>query len=100
MIVNPDQVSQSGVEVGQAAEVMRTRFGAADSDIGSSMSGWVGRSAEAMAAKASQWSAATTAYHQDLAGHGEKFVAAAGLYRSADEEGAGAVDGAVPAVEA
>ncbi len=89
--VDPAEIHTSGVEVGEIAARTRSAFADSDTAIASAQSGWVGRSAGALASLASDWREATTVYPQKLVEHGEKFVEAAEKYVQSDESGAALV---------
>ena len=93
--VDPSELHKSGVEVGQIAATVRSAFTNSDTALASAQSGWVGRSASALASMATEWQEATASHHQNLVEHGEKFAAAAKKYGQADEAGASSVRKAV-----
>lgn len=89
--VDPALVHESGMQVGELAETLRTELSASSQQISASQSGWIGKSAEALAAKLAEWDEAAQIHHQNIAGHGEKFVEAARMYGHVDESEAAAV---------
>lgn len=89
--VDPAEIHTSGVEVGEIAARTRSAFADSDTAIASAQSGWVGRSAGALASLAADWQEATALYPKNLVEHGEKFVDAAEKYVQSDESGAASV---------
>jgi uncharacterized protein YukE len=89
--VDPAEIHASGVEVGEIAARTRSAFADTDTAIASAQSGWVGRSAGALASLAADWRESTGLYTTSLVEHGEKFVEAAAKYVQSDESGAALV---------
>ncbi|AKS31712.1 WXG100 family type VII secretion target [Mycolicibacterium goodii] len=83
--VNPALVHESGVQVGELAETLRSELSASSQQIAASQSGWIGRSAEALSALLAEWDNDTEIHHRNIAGHGERFVQAARMYGHVDE---------------
>jgi WXG100 family type VII secretion target len=89
--VNPSEVHQSGVAIGEIAATAKSALGRSDAEIVSAQSGWVGNSAAALAELTSEWQQSTPVLAEILADHGAKFTAAAEQYGQADESGADSV---------
>lgn len=96
--VDPAAVHASGVELHQVAQTLHAELSAADEQIAASHAGWVGQSAQALAAKAAEWREATQTHHSDLTTHGHNFVQTARAYRGVDDEAADQVEDAGSAI--
>jgi WXG100 family type VII secretion target len=89
--VNPSEVHQSGVEIGEIAAAVTSAFTNSDTEFASAQSGWVGQSGAALAELTAEWQQSTPVLADILADHGAKFTAAAEQYGHADESGADSV---------
>lgn len=89
--VDPAEIHKSGVEVGEIAARAKSAFADSDTALASAQSGWVGRSAGALASLAAEWREATALCPKNLVEHGEKFIEAAEKYVQSDESGAALV---------
>lgn len=89
--VDPAEIHKSGVEVSEIAARAESAFAESDTALVSAQSGWVGRSAGALASLAAEWRETTAVCPKNLVEHGEKFVAAAEKYVQSDESCAGLV---------
>jgi uncharacterized protein YukE len=78
--VNPSEVHQSGVEIGEIAAAVTSAFTNSDTEFASAQSGWVGESGRALASVTAEWQEATKAHHENLVEHANKFVSAAQMY--------------------
>lgn len=92
--VDPAAVHESGRQVGELAEMLKTEFASSSQQIASSQSGWIGKSAEALATKLAEWDEEAEIHHHNISGHGERFVAAATMYGHVDESEAESVKSA------
>lgn len=84
--VDPAAVHESGKQVGELAETLKGEFASSSQQIASSQSGWIGKSAAALAAKLAEWDDEAEVHHHNISGHGERFVAAAMMYGHTDED--------------
>ncbi|MGE2690592.1 WXG100 family type VII secretion target [Mycolicibacterium pulveris] len=89
--VDPSEVRRSGVEIGEVAAAVGSAFTNSDTQIASAQTGWMGRSASALASIAAEWQEATKALTEILIEHGDKFAAAAKQYGLVDEDEADSV---------
>jgi WXG100 family type VII secretion target len=89
--VNPSEVHQSGVEIGEIAAAVTSAFTNSDTEFASAQSGWVGESGRALASVTAEWQQSTQVLDKILVEHGNKFTAAAQMYSQADESGANSV---------
>jgi WXG100 family type VII secretion target len=89
--VNPSEVHQSGVEIGEIATTVKSALTNSDAEIASAQSGWMGTSADALASIAAEWQQTMRQIIDILADHGTKFTAAAEQYGQVDESGADSV---------
>lgn len=89
--VNPSEVHRSAVEVGDIATTVKSALSDSDMKIASAQSGWVGKSADALASMAAEWQEATKTLAEILIEHGNNFAAAAKQYGLVDESGADSV---------
>jgi WXG100 family type VII secretion target len=94
--VDPDALHETGAQLQRMAAQLHTDLSAVDEQISGVHAGWIGKSAQALAAKAAQWREATDTHHRNLADHSEKFIRAARMYQRMDDEAAGQVKQAVP----
>lgn len=83
--VDPAAVHDSGKQVGELAETLRSEFASASQQIAAAQSGWIGQSASALAAKLVEWDEHAEIHHHNISGHGQRFVAAAAMYGHIDE---------------
>ncbi len=97
--VDPAAVHQSGKEVGELAETLRHEFASSSQQIAAAQSGWIGKSAEALAAKLAEWDEQAEIHHHNISGHGERFVAAATMYGHTDESESQALKSAGDAID-
>jgi WXG100 family type VII secretion target len=98
MRVDPTAVHESGAKLQEIAHTLHSELSDSDKQIAASHSGWVGKSAEALASKAAEWREATRTHHGDINDHGEKFVKAARMYQGTDESTADEVKQAGSAI--
>ena len=89
--VNPSEVHRAGVEIGDIASTVKSALANSDTEIASAQSGWMGMSADALAAIATEWQQTTQLLVAILNDHGDKFIAAAKKYGEADASGADSV---------
>lgn len=89
--VNPPDIHQSGMEIGDIAATMKSAFVDCDARINSAQSGWVGSSAAALTSMAAEWLQATNDHDQSLIEHSDNFIAAAKKYGRVDESEADSV---------
>jgi WXG100 family type VII secretion target len=89
--VDPAEVHQSGVEVGEIAAAITSAFTDSDTEIASARSGWMGKSAAALASMAAEWHVASNILAEGLVEHGSKFTAAARQYGHVEQSGADSV---------
>lgn len=92
--VDPAAVHESGKQVGELAETLRSDLASSSQQIASAQSGWIGKSAAALAAKLAEWDEDAEIHHHNISGHGERFVAAAAMYGHTDESEAETVKSA------
>ena len=71
MDVCPDLLIAAAVDAGLTAEEFLVDHARADAAIDSALSGWVGRSAAALAARSGTWATATTTLSAAICAHGE-----------------------------
>jgi WXG100 family type VII secretion target len=89
--VDPAEVHRSGVDVGEIAAAVKSAFTNSDTEIASAQSGWMGKSAAALASMAAEWHAASDILAAGLVEHGINFTAAARQYGHVDQSGADSV---------
>lgn len=80
------------------ADTLHSELSASDEQISAAHAGWVGQSAQALAATAAEWREATQIHHCNLTDHGQKFVKAARMYAGVDDAAAGQVREAASAL--
>lgn len=97
--VDPAAVFESGKQVGELAEALKSEFDSSSQQIASSQAGWIGKSAAALAAKLAEWDEDAEIHHHNISGHGERFVAAATMYGHVDESEATALKSAGDAID-
>ncbi|QRY47068.1 WXG100 family type VII secretion target [Mycolicibacterium boenickei] len=97
--VDPAAVHESGKQVSELAETLRSEFASASQQIVAAQSGWIGKSAAALAAKLAEWDENAEIYHSNISGHGERFVAAAAMYGHTDESEADTLKSAGDAID-
>jgi WXG100 family type VII secretion target len=89
--VNPADLHLSADRMSVHHADLRAAHAAADSDIESAQSGWVGASAAALQAKLAEWQATTEQLCGSIADHERAFRAAGNRYQAVDGHSADSI---------
>ena len=77
MRVDPTDLGLSANQVDVSADDLRTSHAAAQERVAGAATGWIGRSAKALAAKAEHWEQESASHYTEISGHGTSFRTAA-----------------------